>query len=150
MTERYLGSIITANPVEPSANVENSPASGVWNVHDPLIFGQASDWPDPANPDPSKFVENLLSTFTYTGTGSSQTITNDIDLDGSGGLIWTKRRDSTSGNGPWLNDTERGITKYITSAANSAETDNSGSISAVTSSGYTMGTFSGWNASGGS
>ena len=43
MTERYLGSIITANPVEPSANVENSPASGVWNVHDPLIFGQASD-----------------------------------------------------------------------------------------------------------
>ena len=149
MTERYLGSIITANPVEPSANVENSPASGVWNVHDPLIFGQASDWPDPANPDPSKFVENLFSTFTYTGTGSSQTITNDIDLDGSGGLIWTKRRDSTSGNGPWLNDTERGITKYITSAANSAETDNSGSISAVTSSGYTMGTFSGWNASGG-
>ena len=150
MTERYLGSIITANPVEPSANVENSPASGVWNVHDPLIFGQASDWPDPANPDPSKFVENLFSTFTYTGTGSSQTITNDIDLDGSGGLIWTKRRDSTTGNGPWLNDTERGITKYITSAANSAETDNSGSISAVTSSGYTMGTFSGWNASGGS
>ena len=149
MTERYLGSIITANPVEPSANVENSPASGVWNVHDPLIFGQASDWPDPANPDPSKFVENLFSTFTYTGTGSSQTITNDIDLDGSGGLIWTKRRDSTTGNGPWLNDTERGITKYVTSAANSAETDNSGSISAVTSSGYTMGTFSGWNASGG-
>ena len=149
MTERYLGSIITSTPVEPSANTENSAASGVWNIHDPLIFGQASDWPDPTVASPNKFVENLFSCFVYDGTGSSQTITNGIDLDGSGGLVWTKRRDSTSGNGPWLNDTERGITKYITSAANSAETDNSGSISAVTSSGYTMGTFSGWNASGG-
>jgi len=45
MTERYLGSIITASPTEPSEGLENSLASGVWHIHDPLIFGQAGDWP---------------------------------------------------------------------------------------------------------
>ena len=46
MTERYLGSIISSSPVEPSSNLSNATASGVWNIHDPLIFGQAGDWPD--------------------------------------------------------------------------------------------------------
>ena len=49
MTERYLGSIISSSPVEPSSNLSNATASGVWNIHDPLIFGQAGDWPDPTN-----------------------------------------------------------------------------------------------------
>ena len=49
MTERYLGSIISPNPVEPSEGFADSAASGVWNIHDPLIFGQAGDWPDPTN-----------------------------------------------------------------------------------------------------
>ena len=47
MTERYLGSIISSSPVEPSSNLTSATASGVWNIHDPLIFGQAGDWPDP-------------------------------------------------------------------------------------------------------
>jgi hypothetical protein len=49
MTERYLGSIISPSPTEPSSNLSNTTASGVWNIHDPLIFGQAGDWPDPTN-----------------------------------------------------------------------------------------------------
>ena len=49
MTERYLGSIISPNPVEPSEGFADSAASGVWNIHDPLIFGQAGDWHDPTN-----------------------------------------------------------------------------------------------------
>ena len=158
MTERYLGSIISPSPVEPTGSFADQTASGVWNIHDPLLFGQASDWPVTGNVNPGKFIESIFACAAYTGTGSSLTVntgvlnsteSTGIDLSNEGGLVWTKRRDSTSGNGPFLNDTERGITKYITSAASSAETDNSGSISAVTSSGYTMGTFSGWNASGG-
>ena len=49
MTERYLGSIISPSPTEPSSNLSTATASGVWNIHDPLIFGQAGDWPDPTN-----------------------------------------------------------------------------------------------------
>ncbi len=93
MTERFLGSIITSTPVEPSSNVENSAASGVWNIHDPLIFGQASDWPDPSVPSPSstKFVENLFRSFVYDGNASTQTITTGIDIN-SGGLVWIKQK----------------------------------------------------------
>ena len=49
MTERYLGSIISPSPVEPSSNDADATASGVWHLHDALIFGQAGDWPDYLN-----------------------------------------------------------------------------------------------------
>ena len=50
MTERYIGSIISPSPTEPSSNLSTATASGVWHLHDALIFGQAGDWPDPTNP----------------------------------------------------------------------------------------------------
>ncbi len=94
-------------------------------------------------------VDDVFSTYVYDGTGSTQTITNGIDLDGKGGAILTKRRDSSSGAGPWFNDTERGVNKYISTSDSGVETNNAAGISAVTSSGYTLGTFSGWNNSAG-
>ena len=42
---------------------------------------------------PAVYVEDVFSTFLYTGNGSTQTITNGIDLAGEGGLVWNK--DST-------------------------------------------------------
>ena len=113
MTERYLGSLISPSPVEPSEGFADSTASGVWNVHDPLIFGQAGDWPDPTVASPSKFIENLFSCFAYTGNSGSQTITNGIDLSNEGGLVWVKCRNSAENNR--LFDTERGATYYLTS-----------------------------------
>ena len=41
-----------------------------------------------AGPD----VEDVFSTYLYTGTGSAQTINNGIDLAGEGGIVWTKMR----------------------------------------------------------
>jgi hypothetical protein len=52
-------------------------------------------------------IEDVFSTYLYTGTGSALTITNGIDLAGEGGLVWIKSRTSTSSN--WLMDTERGM-----------------------------------------
>jgi hypothetical protein len=40
----------------------------------------------------ANFIEDVFSTYLYTGNGSTQTITNDIDLDGEGGLVWIKNR----------------------------------------------------------
>ena len=95
-------------------------------------------------------VDEVFSTHLYDGTGSAQTITNGIDLSGEGGAVLTKRRDSTSGSGPWFNDTERGIAKYIETSSDGTETNNSSSLSATTSTGYTLGgSFSGWNNSAG-
>jgi hypothetical protein len=39
------------------------------------------------------YIEDVFSTYLYTGNGSTQTITNGIDLAGEGGMVWIKRRD---------------------------------------------------------
>jgi hypothetical protein len=44
------------------------------------------------NAGESLYVEDVFSTYLYTGTGAAQTITNGIDLDGEGGLVWIKKR----------------------------------------------------------
>jgi hypothetical protein len=54
------------------------------------------------------YIEDVFSTWLYTGNGTTQTITNGIDLSGRGGLVWSKIR-STSGNNQ-LFDTTRGMT----------------------------------------
>ena len=137
MTERYLGSIITASPTEPSENYADSTASGVWNVHDPLIFNRASDWPDPTEPSPSKFIENLFSSYAYTGDGSTQSINNGIDLNGKDGLVWIKNRDATDAH--ILTDTERGVGKVLFSDATTAESTDADTTTAFNSTGFSLG-----------
>jgi hypothetical protein len=58
-----------------------------------------------------EYVEDVFSTYLYTGTGSTQTITNGIDLDGEGGLVWFKRRDAAGNHR--LYDTARGMTSAV-------------------------------------
>jgi hypothetical protein len=53
------------------------------------------------------FVDDVFSTYLYTGNGSTQTITNGIDLAGKGGLVWQKRRDLADDN--FLSDTTNGL-----------------------------------------
>ena len=40
----------------------------------------------------ANYIEDVFSTYLYTGNASTQTITNGIDLAGKGGLVWTKER----------------------------------------------------------
>jgi hypothetical protein len=56
-------------------------------------------------------VEELFSTYLYTGNNSTQTITNDIDLDGEGGAVLFKSRTTTE---DWhIYDNERGANNRI-------------------------------------
>jgi hypothetical protein len=72
---------------------------------------------------PAVYVEDVFSTFLYTGTGAAQTITNGIDLDGEGGLVWFKARTSTAAGA--LIDTERGGTsRLVPSLTNAANTSS--------------------------
>jgi len=41
---------------------------------------------------PVNYIEDVFSTYLYTGNGSTKTITNGIDLAGKGGLVWIKAR----------------------------------------------------------
>ena len=68
------------------------------------------------------YIEDVFSTWLYTGNGATQTITNGIDLAGKGGLVWVKDR-TTTGNYNLLFDTARGVSGgYLTSNTPSAQT----------------------------
>ena len=84
-------------------------------------------------------VDEVFSTYLYDGTGSAQTITNNIDLSGEGGLVWLKERTSVGGLG-WhsLFDTARGTAKYLSSNNTNAEASSSG-VTAFNSNGFTLG-----------
>jgi hypothetical protein len=60
------------------------------------------------------YVDDVFSTYLYTGTNTVQTITNGIDLAGEGGLVWTKNRDNNANEiDHQLMDSEQGTFRYI-------------------------------------
>jgi len=87
---------------------------------------------------PPVFVEDVFSTYLYTGTGATRTITNNIDLSGKGGLVWLKERSGGEAHG--LFDTLRGATYELQSANNGGHSANVTTLTAFTSSGFTVGT----------
>ena len=83
-------------------------------------------------------ITDVFSTYLYTGNGSSQTITNGIDLDGDGGLVWVKSRGVTRNH--VLVDTERGVRRDLQSNTTTAEGSVSGdNINAFYSDGFLAG-----------
>ena len=110
---KYLGSLITKDESQVllSNNYEDTSANGVWNLTEQLMFNNQSNWPTAGVDNPAKFVENIFSTYTYTGTGSSQTITNGIDLSSEGGLVIIKARSASGAS--LVFDTVRGAKKKL-------------------------------------
>jgi len=96
------------------------------------------------------YIEQVFQNWLYTGNGSTQTITNNIDLAGEGGLVWIKDRSAAVSHG--LFDTVRGVNNYLSS--NSANEQNvfgvvTNALTAFNSNGFSVGTSLGWlNASG--
>jgi hypothetical protein len=85
-------------------------------------------------------VEDVFSTYLYTGTSSAQTITNGIDLAGEGGLVWTKNRDTTGYYHNWI-DTERGISNWLRSDSTQGNISTlNNAITSFNSDGYSLGT----------
>lgn len=86
------------------------------------------------------YVDDVFSTYTYTGNGSTLTINNGIDLAGSGGLVWVKSRNTGYSN--VLVDTVRGANQTLFSDANVVNQNYSGSgtVNTFTSTGFNVGT----------
>jgi hypothetical protein len=99
------------------------------------------------------YIEECFSTWLYTGNGSTQTITNGIDLAGKGGLVWTGIR--TGGSESFV-DTVRGTSSTLYSDRTSAAYTGASDITGFNSNGYSLGynagdqngtssqTFAGW------
>lgn len=90
------------------------------------------------------YVEDVFSTYLYTGNGSTQTITNGIDLSGKGGLVWFKNRAITTEH--ILFDTARNAFALSSNLVNE-QGDYTGYFS-FTSSGFSVGAIGSYNANG--
>jgi hypothetical protein len=82
-------------------------------------------------------IEDVFSTHLYTGNGSTQTITNGIDLAGEGGLVWLKSRSLAEAH--QLFDTERGIYNRIFSNSTAAQSTSTNTLTAFNSDGFSIG-----------
>jgi hypothetical protein len=86
------------------------------------------------------YIEDVFSTWLYNGNGSTQTITNNIDLSGKGGLVWIKDRTVNFNN--VLSDTQRGATKYLISNNTSAQATNVDYLTSFNNNGFSIGSAS--------
>ena len=88
------------------------------------------------------YVEDLFGCDTYQGSASgNQTITNGLDLDGEGGMVWIKQRGPYTDN-HYLLDTERGRASLLMSNLASAATTGSpasNDLISFNSNGFTVG-----------
>ena len=87
---------------------------------------------------PKLYVEDVFNTYLTTGAGSAITVTNDIDLSGEGGLVWTKTRNTTGYH--VLFDTERGANSGIYTNTTDAQATYSNWLS-FNNNGFTIGTI---------
>lgn len=81
-----------------------------------------------------QYIEDVFSTWLWSGTDATQVITNNIDLSAKGGLVWMKRRDASGDNG--LFDTTRGSFRLISNLP-AAQTSNA-QISSFNTNGFTL------------
>ena len=133
MSQKYSGGFITKSPVAPTS----SAASGIWTLDQQQQAQQAGTWPSPP-----VFIEDFFSTYLYTGNGSTQTITNNIDLSGQGGLVWIKSRTAYNHN---LFDTTRGVNNRLFSNTTAAQTTTADSLTAFNTNGFSLGGIGGIN-----
>jgi hypothetical protein len=85
------------------------------------------------------YIENVFSTYLYTGTTSAQTITNNINISGNGGAVWIKCR-NTAGEPHVLVDTARGAPNALRPNGADASVNDANRVSAFTTSGFALGT----------
>ena len=83
------------------------------------------------------YIEDVFSTYLYTGNGSTQTITNGIDLSTKGGLVWIK--DRTAANSNVLFDTVRGANKRLISNLTNAESTETTAVTSFNNNGFSIG-----------
>jgi hypothetical protein len=139
--KKWPGAVVSDTPVEPAGPYQDSAASGVWTLEQQAYWEAQGLWPVPGNPNPDLFIENLFSTYLYTGNDSTQTITNGIDLDSEGGMVWVKSRDQ-AGN-PTIIDTDRGVNKNLPTNQTYTE-DSDPSISSFNSNGFSINSLYGF------
>jgi hypothetical protein len=90
----------------------------------------AGTWPAQPN-----YIEEVFSTYLYTGTAASQTVTNGIDLSSKGGLVWVKNRSGAYDH--ILVDTVRGTSSGLATNTTGAA-GGSGNFTSFNTDGFSF------------
>jgi hypothetical protein len=83
------------------------------------------------------YIEDVFSTWLYTGTGSALSIVNNIDLSTKGGLVWLKNRTNATDHG--LFDTVRGAGYRLISNTTDAQNFSLNYVSSFNTTGFSLG-----------
>jgi hypothetical protein len=94
----------------------------------------------------ANYIEDVFSTYLYTGTAATQTITNGIDLSTNSGMVWLKSRSAVGDH--YLFDTSRGTTKFLASNSTNQQLTGTTTLTAFNSNGFTLGSATATNGSG--
>ena len=144
MSIRYKGGILSATP---PTLVAGAGASGAWTLEQQMQATAAGLWPV----NGPFYIEDVFSTWLYTGNGGTQTITNGIDLATYGGLWWGKGRSNPGnlGGHGWV-DTVRGKGNMLQSNTASAPFTTAGNefVTSFNTTGVTIGNDNTFNRSG--
>jgi hypothetical protein len=98
-----------------------------------LLLKSASGAAPPASLD----VDDVFSTYLYTGNGStSRDITNNIDLSTQGGLVWIKGRTIQRSN--TLFDTERGASKHLKADSGTSQATSTTRLNSFLTTGFNL------------
>ena len=83
----------------------------------------------------NKSTDNF-NTLTYSGSNTSTSYNNGLNMSANGGLVWIKPRNVTGNHGLW--DSVRGATYYLSSNLTNAESQVSG-VTSFDTTGFTLG-----------
>jgi len=82
-------------------------------------------------------VDEVFSTYLYTGNSGNQTITTGLDMTGEGGMTWFKTRNHAGSH--LVFDTVRGqAERLMTDSASNQDTQAAGRFPTFTSTGFTL------------
>jgi len=96
-----------------------------------LLLGEGAGGAIPA------YIEEVFSPTLYTGTGTSQTVTTNINASLKGALFWIKCRSSAEGHR--LTDTVRGPNFHLSTDFTGGQDNDSNRSITATTSGFTTG-----------
>ena len=83
-------------------------------------------------------VEDVFSTYVYTGTNTTNAINNGIDLDGESGIVWIKNRDQADNHYIFGGESGNNWTKLLTPNGNGYYGGATGVFDSVSSTGFTV------------
>ena len=83
------------------------------------------------------YIEDVFSSYLWTGNDATQTITNGIDLAGKGGLVWMKGRSEVGNH--YLATTNGGNTSYLNSDTTNAYQTSVTRITSFNANGFSLG-----------